>query len=426
MYYLGKGTKKDEDMALTFYKKDTYTYDRSKARASDRGRHRETNVKKIVMQMRSKNFDALKTQHYSFISKNSLSTAGTSNSVPECEGKYYIYEFSNLIHYGELDHALFTKSENYLKMVWEIEPDNFKVSDFTDWDKPKYTTNDKKVTALDVLNDWKINKNHSTDNAPLEVRYKVTNWHEQKKDYVYHAEVKDATKIYVDFDKFQEGRYCSELKFKCLPESKDPIFLDETLYNGTASFDMSQKTKQRFKDLMVLQDINYDDYNNKTHPMCEKPPEIWVDNQASQDFIDNYSKKEELIEIEKSLAKELPGFWDDTPKVVRYNWILKSIEVADKEFDYGENSYMTKLTARIGVNFYLDPKWKFITGYVGSKERAIVTAADYIDYTIFNKTHDPYGNRFTSYLFSSELWNLPRIKNRTMPSLNDEFCWVWE
>ena len=424
MYFLGKGVPKDETKAEIFYKKNkqNYEYTQKKAlRKTRRYNDNNSNTKKMFFEIRSKDFDVLKTQKGTFISPGSLTSTSAINRVPDCVDGYYIYQLDNLVYSYKSAYKLFFKSEKYQTMLWEIELENFENTDFTKWIKPTYTVKDKKITALDILNRREKGKNYSTHDAPMEIRYKIEYWHKPIKDYVYHEKIKNAKKIYVDFKKFQEGRFCSEVKFSCLPESKDTELLDKTLYDGLSTFKLAE---EKYNDLITLSYINYDNYQKKKHPICENPPEIWL-KRAEQDLVEKASKKRELIKIEKSIAKELPYFWGDTPKVVRYNWILKAMDVGE-EFGYGKKGMMVGLCARIGINFYKDPKYKYITGFVGIRTRNISYASDYIDFTIFDKRYDSAGNRYTRYLFGDSLRYLPRIKNTTLPRLNDRFSWAWE
>ena len=74
----------------------------------------------------------------------------------------------------------------------------------------------------------------------------------------YHGE-------YVDFEKFKEGRLCSEVRFECLPESKDPSVTQKPLANGLDSFELTAQTELKFKKIVKEWRRKYDEYYSKAH-----------------------------------------------------------------------------------------------------------------------------------------------------------------
>jgi len=221
---------------------------------------------------------------------------------------------------------------------------------------------------------------------------------------------------YVDFNKFKEGRPCAEMKFICLPESRDKSWQSEPTKDHIEDFELTPEVMKRYR--YIVNAYQFDAKTRKEKGMLLR------------DLDKNLHKRVEakhfLIEMEKSLEKEFPGFWKETPKKVRYRWIRRAM-AKSKKLGYGEgeitnNIQIIELCARIGLDFDLDPKWRAITQFItlpeGLKRAYAGAACDYIDFTVFKKDYSPEGDRYTDWYLKESLLYLPYPK-RPVPKLSD-------
>ena len=216
---------------------------------------------------------------------------------------------------------------------------------------------------------------------------------------------------YVDFKRWSEGRVCDKLLWKCLPESNDTARWQKPLENGLDSFELTPDVMQRRKEIIQRW---RDEEDGKVEEQDVKTAAL------SEEFYDRVEAKRFLVKMEKRLEKEFPGFWRNVPKKVRYRWIQRAMNKA-KKFgdDPKQNNLMVELCARIGLDFDKDPKWDFITEFIKEDpENHLSYAVDYIDYTIFNKTHDWTGTRITDWSMRRAIGRLPAPK-KPYPKLND-------
>jgi hypothetical protein len=140
----------------------------------------------------------------------------------------------------------------------------------------------------------------------------------------------------------------------------------------------------------------------------------------SEDFYDRVEARKFLEEMEQELEKEFPGFWRDVPKKVRYRWIRRAMNKA-KQFgaDPKKNNVIVELCTRIGLDFDKDPKWKAITSFIAKDpSNHMAVAINYIDWTVFNKTHARTGTRITDWLMRRAHPGLPKPK-KPYPKLHD-------
>ncbi|NOR56488.1 MAG: hypothetical protein GQ531_09790 [Sulfurovum sp.] len=242
---------------------------------------------------------------------------------------------------------------------------------------------------------------------------------EQSKKIHYELtdEVEKAPIVYVDFEKFKEGRPCDEVKFICLPESQDKSWQSVPLKNGLDLYELSPKIIQEY-DLNVKEMWRkYEAYHSKSHSKGEKKPMFVT--QLERNFLDKVKAKQFLVDMENNLEKEFPGFWKNIDKPVRYRWLSRAMSKAEK-FGYAsaQNNMMIELCARIGLDFDLNPKWKSITEFISIQERYIGIASKYIDFTIFEKDYSRSGSRITDWSLRTALRYLPK-PNRPIPRLND-------
>jgi len=231
---------------------------------------------------------------------------------------------------------------------------------------------------------------------------------------VYDKMIADK-KAYVDFKHFKEGRPCAEVKFMCLPESQDKFWQNVPTKDHIEDLALTPEVEKRYKDIAQDWNKKYDDYYSKPHPKGEKKPMLITS--LDKDFFDKVDKRRFLEEMEQDLAKEFPGFWRDVPKKVRYRWIRRAMSKAKK---LGVKSKgpgaMIELCARIGLDFDLNPKWDYITEYIIKDPKNHVTLAmNYIDWTVFEKTHARTGTRITDWLMRRVSGELPPPKKPFPP-----------
>jgi hypothetical protein len=80
---------------------------------------------------------------------------------------------------------------------------------------------------------------------------------------------------------------------------------------------------------------------------------------------------------------------------------------------------MIRLCARIGLNFDKDPKWRVVTEFIAKDPRNnVAPAIDYIDWTVFEKTHTFTGVKITDWVMRRAHPGLPWPK-KPYPRLND-------
>ena len=214
---------------------------------------------------------------------------------------------------------------------------------------------------------------------------------------------------YVSFEKFKEGRVCAEVKFMCLPESQNKSWQKEPLLDGADTFELTPERIKRYDYIVKAWQ-----YNKK-----ERKEKGMLVTDLDKDLHKKVEAKQFLIEMEKSLEKEFPGFWKDIPKPVRYRWIRRAMNKAEKfGYDPHLNNMIVELCARIGLDFDVNLKWKSITEFIKIKERYIGDAIAYLDFTLFNKNEDWVGNLINDWSLRDALHYLPYPK-RPLPRLHD-------
>ena len=221
---------------------------------------------------------------------------------------------------------------------------------------------------------------------------------------------------YVDFKKFKEGRPCVEVQFKCLPESQDKSWQNKPTQDNIEDFELSPEKMKRYKYLINAWRLSKEERKKRKMLITD----------LDKDFHKKVEAKQFLLDMEKSLEKEFPGFWREVPKKVRYRWIRRAMAKA-KKLGYGDgeitdNIQVIELCARIGLDFDLDPKWKYIVDFITIPEGINLgyagEATNYIDFTIFNKDYDRAGNKYTDWYLRDALRYLPYPK-RKVPSLHE-------
>ncbi|WP_457593081.1 hypothetical protein [Hydrogenimonas sp.] len=227
---------------------------------------------------------------------------------------------------------------------------------------------------------------------------------------VYDRIVADK-KNYVDFDRFKEGRPCGEVKFMCLPESRDKSWQSVPTKDRIEDFELTPEVMRK-RQAIVQRWRDEEDGKVKEQGMKLS--------QISEEFYDRVEERKFLEEMEQDLEKEFPGFWRGVPKKVRYRWIRRAMNKA-KVFGYDpkKNNAIVELCARIGLDFNKDPKWEYITRFIRKKERYIRLSIHYIDYTIFNKAYYAPGQLYTDWHFREAFPDLPKPK-RPLPKLHEQ------
>jgi len=230
---------------------------------------------------------------------------------------------------------------------------------------------------------------------------------------------------YVDFEKFKEGRPCSEVKFMCLPESQDKSWQSIPTKDHIEDLALTPEVERKYKKIVKEWNEKYDAYYNdayyaKPHPKGEKKPMLITS--LDKDFFEKVEARRFLEEMEQELEKEFPGFWRDVPKKVRYRWIRRAMNKAEKfGWETEKPGLMVRLCARIGLDFDKDPKWVYIVSFIDHDPKhvniLIGVAIDYIDWTIFEKTYDWTGTRITDWSMRRAHPGLPWPK-KPYPKLN--------
>jgi len=237
-------------------------------------------------------------------------------------------------------------------------------------------------------------------------------------------EEKDEAKkqaAYVDFTQFKKGRPCAEVKFMCLPESTDKNWQSVSTKDHIEDLELTAKVETKYKNIVKQWHKDYDAYHSKTHPKGEKKPMLITS--LDKDFFDKVDARRFLEEMEQDLEKEFPGFWRDVPKKVRYRWIRRAMSKAKRfSADPKQNNVIVELCARIGLDFDKDPKWKYIVQFLKRDPKHIDDSmgivVDYLDWTVFNKTHSFTGTPTTDWLMRGAHPGLPYPK-KPYPKLND-------
>jgi hypothetical protein len=217
--------------------------------------------------------------------------------------------------------------------------------------------------------------------------------------------------VYVDPNEWAEGRVCDKLQWDCLPESKDTKRWQRPLENGLDSFELTPEVLHKRQEI-VQRWRDEEDGKVKEQSMQLS--------QLSEAFYDRVEAKKFLSEMEESLEKEFPGFWRGVPIKVRYRWIQRAMNKAKR---FGVESKtpgaMVELCARIGLDFDKDPKWQVITEFVlKDPNNNIMEAINYLDWTVFEKTHALTGTKITDWLMRRAIGGLPKPK-KPYPKLND-------
>lgn len=246
---------------------------------------------------------------------------------------------------------------------------------------------------------------------------------------------------------FDQGRFCHEEKFACLPESRDPEWKKtEPLVDGREFFEFDQAQYDRLEKINMMTDAER-----------KAAMENYVLTQEDFDWMRQVNIKKFYIDKELELEKRYPGFWGDTPRAARHRWmrmaaaksrkygygivttydigkdggIVNEKPVLDKDgkptftdHNDGDAHQFIELCARIGLNFDSDPKWQYIVDFISKPESAdrghAGMAALYIDFTVFGKNVDYTGTVFTDWSLKDALGTgrLPK-PNRPLPKLHE-------
>ena len=235
--------------------------------------------------------------------------------------------------------------------------------------------------------------------------------------YKMSREVRDALYIYVDFEKFKEGRPCADVRFECLPESQKKAWQEEPLADGLDVLELNSQTMDKFKVAVKAWNKQYHVYMKKNPNATRR--EIMLITSLDRDFFKKVEAKQFLVEMEESLEKEFPGFWRNTSKKVRYRWMRRAMNKAKIFGDKPkQNNLMIELCARIGLDFDLNPKWHYITKFIAEDAKNNVGAAiRYLDFTVFEKDNDRHGNKINDWSLRRAFPSLP-IPKRPLPKLH--------
>ena len=223
------------------------------------------------------------------------------------------------------------------------------------------------------------------------------------------CDIKPRDDGYVDFKEFSYGRPCSEVLFKCLPESEDLTWQKIPLLSGADEFELTPERISRYQYIIKGWSYNKKERIKRGYLIYGKDKKLHR----------RVEEKQFLIEMEESLEKEFPNFWGDIDKTIRYRWLTIAMERARKiNQDPKLNNPMVELCARIGFNFYRYPKWSKILEYVKENRMNIGTASDYIDFTLFDKNESYSGNLITDWSMRGAFIILPYPK-RDLVRLHD-------
>lgn len=220
---------------------------------------------------------------------------------------------------------------------------------------------------------------------------------------------------------FEQGRYCHEIKFECLPESRKGDWKN---------------------DINTMDEIVRDEALEKQKYLLRKKYEkqresgmAYAITQEDDEIFDRILMKLMLNEMEVKMEKLYPGFWSDMSRPLRHRWMRLCIAKANR-YGYGvkkispitgkivqnirETQQFLHLCGRIGLYFDSDPKWDYITEFIkiNKNEATAGTAVDYIDFTVYNKDRSWYGAKITTWLLGPALSYLP-YPNRRVPSLSE-------
>lgn len=220
-------------------------------------------------------------------------------------------------------------------------------------------------------------------------------------------------KRFVTFERFKIGRVCSEVRFSCLPESIDTSWQDLTSNGEIEFFELSKEVINKYNEMIRI-------YRTKKNLRSKEELKML---ELNKEFFDRVERKMFLVEMDEKLEKEFPGFFKDVKKTIRYRWIRRAMSKGNK---YGYEDRHTiqiiALCARIGLDFDLDPKWKYITKFISNEKGHLRSygnmALDYIDFTVFEKDFDYQGYRITSWSMQTALSFLPKPK-RHVPKLSE-------
>ena len=245
---------------------------------------------------------------------------------------------------------------------------------------------------------------------------------------------------------FDQGRFCHEEKFACLPESRDPEWKKtEPLVDGREFFEFDQAHYDRLDKINMMTDAER-----------KAAMENYVLTKEDFEWMRQVNIKKFYIDKELELEKRYPGFWGDTPRAARHRW-MRMAAAKSRKYGYGiiydikddkDGNTISKkpildkdgnlqyvdhedgpahqfieLCARIGLHFDSDPKWKYIVDYIGQPNADSMgwagAAALYIDFTVFGKNKSPTGTVFTDWSLKDALGTgrLPP-PNRPVPKLH--------
>ena len=250
---------------------------------------------------------------------------------------------------------------------------------------------------------------------------------------------------------FDEGRYCSDyLKFECIPDSHDPKILkgNEPLADGKFPFyDWDEK---KFRTYALI--TGYED------PKKGEKVEHYVLTKADYKWMDKVVIKQWYKEMEAKMEEQYPGFWGDTPRIVRHRWMRlcvakamkygyglkkKRTEISQNPYRYideilldengkpycvsstiRENQQWIELCGRIGLNFDREPKWKYIVDFIKHPDSVSMghagEAVTYIDFTVYHKDMVAGADYpITDWVMRTSLSHLP-YPNRPVPRQDDQ------
>lgn len=120
-------------------------------------------------------------------------------------------------------------------------------------------------------------------------------------------------------------------------------------------------------------------------------------------------------EIAERIEKEFPEFWKGAKPSERQNWVMTSIkkaEVYDFNHSTGDLKTLALLCARLGLDFDTEGKNKQLVNFLKNADGVPMTvrftqANNYIDYVIYNKTHNYYGRTISRWALRDILAYMP-------------------